>query len=210
MNAVPWTVGVDFTAPTCAVCHMSRLVDADGNIIAERSHDFGSRLWLRIFGLIVSHNQPKSGATHSIVNSDGLPLPTTFGGEPARDFLITDDEAARRKNLMTQVCRACHSTSWVNGFFHRFATVVDDVDTIVLATTDLMETGWIEGLADREHPFDEPVEIAWVTQWLFYANSVRYAAAMSGPDYAAFKNGYWNLHKTYRDIEDKVSGEPTR
>jgi len=38
-----------------------------------------------------------------------------------------------------------------------------------------------------------------------YANSIRYASAMAGPDYAAFKNGWWELtnnlqrmHKTVR------------
>ena len=37
--------------------------------------------------------------------------------------------------------------------------------------------------------FDEANEQKWIREWLFYANSVRYAAAMSGPDYATFKNG---------------------
>ena len=29
-SAVPWEIGGDFTAPTCAVCHVSLLVDPDG------------------------------------------------------------------------------------------------------------------------------------------------------------------------------------
>lgn len=51
-TAVPWTVGEDFTAPTCATCHNSQLVSPRGSSIAERTHDFGARLWTRIFGLI--------------------------------------------------------------------------------------------------------------------------------------------------------------
>lgn len=39
-------------------------------------------------------------------------------------------------------------------------------------------------------PDDEVVEQKWIAQWLVYANSVRYASAMSGPDYATFKNGW--------------------
>ncbi len=78
MNDVPWVVGKDFQAPTCASCHNSLLVSDDGTVIAQRTHDFGSRLWVRLFGLIYSHPQPKSGNTTLIKNQDGLPLPTTF------------------------------------------------------------------------------------------------------------------------------------
>ena len=60
-NDVPWKLGTDFTAPTCAVCHVSLLTDSQGNLIAERSHNFGSRLWVRAFGLVYSHPQPKDG-----------------------------------------------------------------------------------------------------------------------------------------------------
>jgi len=34
-NAVPWTVGQDFTAPPCAACHMSLLVDTAGNVVQK-------------------------------------------------------------------------------------------------------------------------------------------------------------------------------
>jgi hypothetical protein len=39
-DAVPWTAGKDFRAPTCAVCHNSLLTNGDGEVIAQRSHDF--------------------------------------------------------------------------------------------------------------------------------------------------------------------------
>ena len=73
MKNVPWVVGKDFQAPTCASCHNSLLVSDDGTVIAQRNHDFGSRLWVRLFGLIYSHPQPKSGNTTIIKNQDGLP-----------------------------------------------------------------------------------------------------------------------------------------
>ena len=50
-NAVPWVAGRDFTSPTCATCHNSLIADAQGNIIAKRTHDFGERLWVRTFRL---------------------------------------------------------------------------------------------------------------------------------------------------------------
>ena len=71
----------------------------------------------------------------------------------------------------------------------------------------VMNKIWDRGLAGRENLFDELPEQYWVRQWLFYANSVRYGAAMMGPDYAAFKNGYWylsaNLNQLLQYLEDK-------
>jgi len=54
------------------------------------------------------------------------------------------------------------------------------------------------------------VEQRWVRQWLLYANSVRYAAAMQGPDYAAFKNGYWELTNNLAEMEQLIRLTPRK
>ena len=43
-GAVPWAMGKDFTAPTCASCHMSLLVNGEGEVVAERTHRVSDRL----------------------------------------------------------------------------------------------------------------------------------------------------------------------
>ncbi|WP_257640419.1 multiheme c-type cytochrome [Pyrodictium delaneyi] len=43
-DQIPWRVGVDFNAPTCATCHMSALADANGNILVPGTHDLVKRL----------------------------------------------------------------------------------------------------------------------------------------------------------------------
>ena len=201
-DRVPWAIGRDFEAPTCATCHNSLLTTPDGTVVAKRSHDFGARLWVRLFGLIYSHPQPKEGATHLIKNADGLPLPTTFAGKPASEFLIDDAESKRRQAGMKAICQACHGSSWANGHFARMQASIEEADKMVLAATALVQRAWDAGLADKANPFDEGIEQAWVAQWLFYANSVRYAAAMSGPDYAAFKNGWWELTRNLQQMHD--------
>jgi len=54
----------------------------------------------------------------------------------------------------------------------------------------------------QQNPFDETIERLWIKQWFFYANSVRYASAMGCPDFATFKNGWWeltaNLHEMFK------------
>jgi hypothetical protein len=207
-NSVPWRLGRDFTAPTCATCHMSLVAAPDGGVIAERNHDFGGRLWVRLFGLIYTHAQPKSGDTSIIRNKDGLPLPTAFTGEPASGYLIDKDEQARRMNTMKAVCSGCHGTDWIDGHFAKMANTIKETDGMTLAATKLLLKAWELKLEDRGNPFDEPIEQKWVKQWLFYGNSIRYASAMTGaPDYAAFKNGWWyltnNLLEMKKEIEKK-------
>ncbi len=197
---VPWTIGRDFTAPTCSVCHNSLLVDLDGEVVAGRSHDFGARLWVRIFGLIYSHAQPKRGDTFSLSNADGLPLPSTFEGTLAAEHLLDEAAQNERRQKMSKVCTACHASSWTAGHFAKLEKTNRETDGMVLAATRLMIEAWDRGLADKTNPFDEFLEQKWVLQWLFYANSVRYASAMSGPDYAAFKNGWWNLNRNLREM----------
>jgi cytochrome c553 len=202
-NAVPWVVGRDFRAPTCATCHNSLLTRPDGEVVVNRTHDFGARLWVRLFGLIYSHPQPQKGDTTLLRNADGLPLPTTFDGVPARGFLLDAAEQQRRRQEMSGICVTCHSTSWTQGHFAKLDRTLVETDQMVGAATQWVAHAWQNGWADRSNPFDEPIEQKWIRQWLFYANSVRYASAMTGaPDYAAFKNGWWSLTENLREMEE--------
>lgn len=205
MNAVPWTVGKDFRAPTCAVCHNSLIVSPAGAVLAERTHDFGARLWVRLFGLIYSHPQPLSGDTTVIKNKDGLPLPTTFAGLRASEFLIDKAEQDKRLRGMKGVCNGCHNRDWINGHFAKLANTVLETDAMTQAATNLMTEAWSKGLEDKGNPFDEPLEQRWTRQWLFFANSVRYASAMTGaPDYAAFKHGWWDMTNNIAEMKEMI------
>ena len=200
---VPWVLGVDFSAPTCATCHNSLVVDPEGEILVERTHDFGSRLWIRLFSLIYSHPQPRDGDVTAIRNADGLPLPTTFLGVPATEYLIGKEIAQMRKDEMSSVCTGCHGTGWVEGHFGKMDRTIKEVDRMIFTTTRMIFSAWEKGLADPENPFDEALEKRWLSQWLFYANSIKYSSAMTGaPDYATFKNGWWELSRNLAGMEE--------
>ncbi len=204
-NAVPWTVGKDFKTPTCSTCHNSLVVSPQGEVIAERSHDFGARLWVRLFGLIYAHPQPKSGNTTIIKNKDGLPLPTTFSGEPASEYLIDAAEQGQRMDKMKNVCRACHGSDWVNRHFEKLENTVRETNEMTLAATRLIQDAWQKGIEDQSNPFDGLIEQMWVRQWLFYANSVRYSSAMTGaPDFTSFNHGWWNLTNNLLDMKSAI------
>ena len=204
-DAVPWRLGRDFHAPTCATCHASLVVDPEGAVIAERTHGYGDRLWTRLFGLIYSHPQPIDPDTSKIRNQDGQPLPTTFDGKPAARFLIDVKTRKDRKRDMMTLCHGCHSTMWVEQHFAKMDGTIADVDRAVRASTQLMQRAWRKGIASKANPFDEPIEIIWTEQWLFFANSIRYASAMAGaPDYATFHNGWWDLRKAMEELKEAV------
>ncbi len=204
-DSVPWVVGKDFTAPTCATCHNSLIVSSNNEVIAERTHDFGSRLYLRIFGLIYAHPQPKSGDTTVLQNADGLPLPTTFQGQLAQQYLIDEAEQQHRWDTLKTVCKSCHSTQWTDRHFATFEQTVSEVDSMVLAATTLLETALERDFADKTNPFDEAIEQLWIKEWLFYANTVRYASAMTGAyKYTGFKQGWWDLTHNLQLIKDHM------
>ena len=60
-------------------------------------------------------------------------------------------------------------------------------------------------IPEGENIFDEAIEKKWIEQWLFYANSTRYASAMGGADYGVFANGRWYMSKNIQEMVDWMS-----
>jgi len=206
-KAVPWTVGSDFTAPTCATCHISLVVNADEEVISRRTHQVGDRLSWRIFGLIYAHPQPRSPDTTIIRNANGQPLPTDLKGGMADTYLIDADEQAARTQTMQATCNACHATSWVQGHWRRYENSIKRSNQAVRAITDIMAQGWARGYArgldQHTNPFDEHSERLWSDAWLFYANTVRFAAAMAGGgDFGVFADGRYQLSQATADLHE--------
>ncbi len=207
---VPWVLGRDISAPTCATCHASLLVDENGNVVAERTHDFGSRLWIRLFGLIYAHPQPKHGATYKIRVYDKtldryIPLPVGLKMELAEDFLISNAEMENRLNSMKRICLVCHATEYVENHFERMNRTINETNYMTLEATKLLLEAYRLGTADKTNLFDEYIEQLWVQQWLFYATSTRYASAMTGaPDYQTFKLGWWEMTKNLQKMKHVI------
>lgn len=203
-EAVPWTVGTDFTAPTCATCHISLVVDEQGEVLAKRSHRINDRLPWRLFGLPYAHPHPIAADTTPIINQAGLHLPTELSGEPVSKFLIDAEEMAARQETMARVCLGCHSRQWVDGHFDRLQTSITSTNHMTLQATRMITEAWEEGLAKGDNPFDELIETKWTEQWLFFGNSTRMASAMGGTDYGVFDNGRWWQHKNLQEIREHL------
>ncbi len=208
-KSYPWTVGKDFTAPTCATCHMSLVVNTEGKTLAERTHQVSDRLSWRIFGLIYAHPNPKSPDTSVIRNNGGLPLPTELTGEPAAKYLIDSAEQKKRRTVMKNICLSCHSGQWVDNHFERFENTIKTMNDMTLTSTKILLSAWekgvARGMAQKDSIFNEQIEKLWVEEWLFFANSVRFSAAMAGSDYGVFENGRWYMSKNIQAMYDLLN-----
>ncbi len=205
-DEVPWTVGEDFTAPTCATCHVSLIVNGEGDLVAERTHQMNNRLPWRMFGLIYAHAHPKSPDTSVIRNKAGLPLPTELSGEPAAEYLIDNSEQEKRRKTLQQVCLGCHSQQRLDGHWTRFENTIKTTNEMTVTATGLVQQAWdggaAKGLAQNDSIFNEAIEKKWMEQWLFFANSTRMSSAMLGTDYGVFDNGRWYMAKNIQEIHD--------
>jgi len=206
-NPVPWTIGKDFTAPTCAACHVSLLENTDGEVVASRTHQMSDRLAWRIFGLVYSHPHPKEPDTTIIRNKDNLPLPTDFSGGFSQQYLIDSKERSKRTAAMQAICLNCHDNSWVKGHWAQYENSIQTTNDAVRTATDIMQEiwkhGYAEGIAKGGSPFDEAVEKQWSDTWLFYANTIRFSSAMAGGgDYGVFSNGRYQLSKEIQALAD--------
>ena len=203
-NAVPWTIGKDFTAPTCATCHISLLVNTDEEVVTERTHQMNNRLPWRIFGLIYAHPHPLSPDTTVIRNKNGLPLPATLDGEFAAEYLIDEKERETRKKAIQAACLNCHDTSWVKGHWQRFENTIRETNGDIRLATEVMGDIWREGLADfKANPFDEAIEKKWTDAWQLYANTTRFASAMGGGgDYGVYAGGRYQLTQALLELND--------
>jgi hypothetical protein len=205
-NAVPWSIGKDLTAPTCATCHVSLIINESGDVIVERTHQMNDRSSWRLFGLIYAHAHPKSPDTTIIKNKAGLTLPTELTGEPVSQYLIDSKEQEKRRLAMQKICLSCHGQGWVDGQWARFENTLKATNEMTLTATKILLTAWekgaVKGLAQKDSLFNEAIEKKWVEQWLFFANSARYASAMAGADYGVFANGRWYMSKNIQEMMD--------
>lgn len=204
-DAVPWKVGEDFQAPTCAACHTSLIVNGDGEVVAERSHRMNDRSPYRLFG-IYAHPHPIKADTTVLKNEAGLPLPVELTGAPVKSGLIDAAEQDKRRQTMQKVCLSCHATSWVENQYERLSNTIKTTNAMTLTATKILVTAWErgveKGLAAKDSIFNESIEKKWVEQWLFFANSTRFASAMGGADYGAFADGRWYLSKNIQEMLD--------
>ena len=90
---VPWTVGKDFVAPTCATCHVSQVVTDDGTVVAKRTHQMSDRLPWRTPGLVLRSPPPEISG-HVDNKKQGRPALADQSGRAAGQRLSDQSRGA--------------------------------------------------------------------------------------------------------------------
>lgn len=161
-NAAPgtWTPGVDFRAPTCAVCHMS----GSGPVLT--THDVTERLsWELQAPLTVR--------------------PSDFAAFPAK----TNWQAERTKmQAVCMQCHSKNWTE--SHYSQLDKVVADYNDIYYKPARKTMDLLYEKGLLDKTRYFDERLEVEFYELWHHEGRRARMGAAMMAPDYSWWHGFY--------------------
>jgi hypothetical protein len=163
-TAQPWKAGIDFSAPTCTVCHMSEIATPSGKVVVRGTHDVGSRLKWEIQAKFIMYQSSNSNLA-------------------AGGFKPDEELGEENRERMTKVCQLCHSPYWVDEYFARYELVLEDYNITAKYTYNLLQKMYDEGLIDESNPIDEFPEIMWYYIWHHEGRRWRMGASMMGPDY---------------------------
>ncbi|NOZ83012.1 MAG: hypothetical protein GXN98_04275, partial [Euryarchaeota archaeon] len=185
----------DIAAPTCATCHMSGFAG-----VVESTHDVGARLYWEL--------QAKR-STPQWDDASKVPL-----GEQKPD----EEQAKRGRAEMKKVCRVCHSSTWVDGYFESFDKVVSDYNRVYDYTEELLNQAYEEGLISRDNPIDELPEVMYYYIWHHDGRRWRMGASMMGPDWTHWNGAvdalmdklnmmeeWLEMKRENRELEERVS-----
>jgi hypothetical protein len=153
--------------------------------------------------------------SHNISDRLAWELQTPLSVRP-RNFDAWPSETHYREDRikMESVCKTCHSSPWIRGYFTRF-------DQAVLAynnnyynpAKEIIDALYEKNLINRENPLDEQIEIDMYELWHRDGRHARFGAAMMGPDHV--NQGFHELKKRFMSIEEQAaqlneSGKPAR
>lgn len=167
-TAMPWKAGADFSAPTCAACHMSEIANPSGKVIVSGTHDVGSRLKWEIQAKFIMYQSSNSNLAAG-------------GFKPDKEL------GEENRERMEKVCMQCHSPEWVENYFKKYEMVLEDYNITAKYTLALLNKMYDEGLIDKSNPIDEFPEFMWYYVWHHDGRRWRMGASMMGPDYT-----HWN------------------
>ena len=193
MDSDKWVAGVDYVAaPTCATCHMSAAMNE------PKTHNVGERIsWTLRPPISKKINLVKleNGQEFDIPGADAA-LPAI--GDAAKGSTVIEVLTwEQRRDKMKNVCKACHTSSVIEGHYIQFDGVVELYNEkfakpIAAAMGDLKKKGYLTKV-----PFDEKLEWIWWEIWHHEGRRARHGASMMGPDYTWWHGMYDVAKHTY-------------
>lgn len=207
-----WVAGIDYSAaPTCATCHMS----AGGT--EGKTHNVGDRIsWTLRPPISKKINLIRLENGDEFDVPEGKEIPKV--GDKAKGSKVVEVVTwKQRRDKMKTVCRACHTSSVVEGHYIQFDDLVDlynekFAQPIAAIMVELKKEGYI-----TKSPFDEKIEWTWWEIWHHEGRRARHGASMSGPDYAWWhgiydvaKHTYFKFIPELKEVVHKKDGNEKR
>jgi len=165
-----WEPG-DYSAPTCATCHMSGIGDL------EVTHNITERLYWNLWAKV---SKPRTD-------------PDVMG------MYYGDGE--RGRELMTQVCTECHSSTLVESFFVTGDKAVNLYNDVYFAEAEEMRAELAELGLLEENPWKDEFQVVYYYLWHHEGRRARQGAMMGGADWAHW-HGFFDLMQDIYKLEE--------
>lgn len=162
-----WEPG-DYTAPTCATCHMSGIGEL------EVTHNVTERLYWNAW------------AKTSKVRTD----------DDVMDMYYGDGEAGRE--LMSQVCSECHVSTLYEGFFASADDAVELYNQAYFAPAEAMRAELAELGLLKDNPWKDEFQITYYYLWHHEGRRARQGALMGGADWAHWHGFFELMQDIYK------------
>ncbi|MDR3556224.1 MAG: multiheme c-type cytochrome [Syntrophobacteraceae bacterium] len=181
-----WQPGVDYSAPTCATCHMS------GVNGLQPTHNVDLRLKWNLWAPV---SNPRTGgydtAAKTYMETGKLTEGTPLAGNPQ------GPEAARKD--MLQVCSACHSAQFAQNYLATADKQVELYNKYSHAASEMIDTLTKKNLMMKD-PWADPAFRAYYYMWHHEGRRMRQGAVMEGPDYSHW-HGVFQLQQSLRILQ---------
>ena len=124
--------------------------------------------------------------------------PQDFAAFPAK----TNWRVEREK--MKEVCRQCHSDTWVNDHYAKLDKVVGEYDEVYFKPAKkMLDDLYAKRLLDDSRFFDERLEFEFYELWHHEGRRARMGAAMMAPDYSWW-HGFYECKKRYVNFMEEA------
>ena len=207
-----WVLGRDYSAaPTCATCHISSYMSAQG-FVEGGSHDVGERIsWTLLpaistkVNLVIYEDGYKEDYPETIdppsIGDEVTTIETVVENEKVlnkevrrtvKDVIYSDD----KREKMIGVCLNCHNDTYVDNFYGQFDKFVELYnEKFAEPAQNLMDSLQADGLISEEAPFEKEVQWAYWELWHHGSRQARHGASMMGPSIT--RQGMYEVSETF-------------
>lgn len=181
-----WQPAVDYSAPTCATCHMSGINGL------QPTHNVDMRLKWNLWAPVSKERTGGYATAAATYMKTGKFTPGNhLAGNPA------GPQAARKE--MLQVCAGCHSATFAGNYLATADKQIELYNKYANAASEMINTLKKKHLVMKD-PWADPALRTYFYMWHHEGRRMRQGAAMEGPDYSHW-HGVFQLQQSLRILK---------